>query len=252
MRRDVRILLATACFGALMAWGPRVPEALVDLEIFRIDHVDVRGNRYLQEEEVVALLALAPETSVWSDKDVWHDRVAAHPLVKSVRVGRRLPGGLQITVTERTPIALGPTPTLEPMDAEGRRLPLDPAAFRLDLPVIHTDRRPPRGSRHFPSEVRKLAAEVEHLMATDTSFLQLVSSVSWTPSGALSVHWSDPNVEFLLPSHASPARLREGLTALADAASKARTGMPSAIDLRFADQVVVRRPVSTHRSVELD
>jgi hypothetical protein len=243
MRREARILLATAGFGAFTAWGEQMPAALVDLELFRIEDVEVRGNRYLQEAEVVELLALSPEISVWSDKDVWHDRVAAHPLVQSVRVGRRLPDGLLVTVTERTPIALGPTPTLEPMDAEGRRLPLDPAAFRLDLPVIHTGRRPPRGSRHFPLEVRRLAAEVEHLMAADTSFLQLVSSVSWTTGGAVSVHWSEPNVEFLLPSHASPARLREGLIALADAASKERAAMPTAIDLRFADQVVVRRAI---------
>jgi cell division septal protein FtsQ len=177
MRRDVRILIATAAFGALMAWGDRVHPALVDLELFRVEDVQVRGNRYLGQAEVVGLLGLAPETSVWSDKGVWHDRVASHPLVESVRVGRRLPDGLVITIAERTPIALGPTPTLEPMDAEGRRLPLDPAAFRLDLPVIHTAQRPPRGSRHFPAEVRRLAAEVEHLMAADTSFLQLVSSV---------------------------------------------------------------------------
>jgi hypothetical protein len=245
MRRDVRILLATACFGAAMAWGDRIPAALVDLEIFRVEDVEVRGLRYLEEAEVVALLELAPETSVWSDKDVWRDRVAAHPLVKSVRVGRRLPDGLRVVITERIPIALGPTPTLEPMDAEGRRLPLDPAAYRLDLPVIHTGRRPPRGSRHFPAEVRRLAAEVEHLMAADTSFLQLVSSVSWTPGGAVAVRWTEPDVEFLLPSRPSPARLREGLSALADAAAKERAGMPSAIDLRFADQVVVRRAVGS-------
>jgi hypothetical protein len=202
--------------------------------------VQVRGNRYLGQAEVVGLLGLAPETSVWSDKGVWHDRVASHPLVESVRVGRRLPDGLVITIAERTPIALGPTPTLEPMDAEGRRLPLDPAAFRLDLPVIHTAQRPPRGSRHFPAEVRRLAAEVEHLMAADTSFLQLVSSVSWTKDGAVAMRWTEPEVEFLLPTRPSPARLREGLTALADAAAKERGGMPRAIDLRFADQVVVR------------
>jgi hypothetical protein len=236
----MRILAATAVFGALMAWGDRVPAALVDLELFHVEDVRVRGNRYLDQAQVVELLALTPETSVWSDKDVWHDRVAAHPLVKTVRVGRRLPDGLLVTVTERTPIALGPTPTLEPMDAEGRRLPLDPAAFRLDLPVIHTTRRPPRGSRHFPAEVRRLAAEVEHLMATDTSFLQLVSSVSWTRGGAVAVRWTEPAVEFLLPSRPSPARLREGLTALADATTKERNGRPRAIDLRFADQVVDR------------
>jgi hypothetical protein len=241
MRRDVRILVATACVGAAIAWGGRIPAAIVDLKMFRVENVEVRGLRYLDQAEVVGLLALAPETSVWSDKAPWMERVAAHPLVKDVRVSRRLPDGLLVVVTERTPIALGPTPTLEPMDAEGRRLPVDPAEFRLDLPVIHTARRPPRGSRHFPREVRGLAAEVEHLMASDTSFLQLVSSVAWEGPGAVAVRWTDPEVEFLLPPQASPARLREGLGALADAASRTRQGRPEVIDLRFADQVVVRR-----------
>lgn len=241
MRRDLRILVATACVGAAIGWGGRVPEAMVDMEIFRVEDVRVRGLRYMEESQVVELLELSPETSIWSDKGPWHDRVAAHPLVKDVRVSRRLPDGLLLVVTERTPIALGPTPTLEPMDAEGRRLPLDPSEYRLDLPVIHSARRPPRGSRHFPDEVRRLAAEVEHLMATDTSFLQLVSSVAWNGRGTVAVRWSEPSVEFLLPSHASPARLREGLGALADAASRNREGMPDVIDLRFADQVVVRR-----------
>jgi len=241
MRRDVRILLATVCLGAAIAWGGEIPEAVVDMQIFRVQDVEVRGLRYLEEAEVVGLLALAPETSIWSDKAPWVERIAAHPLVKDVRVGRRLPDGLLVVVTERTPIALGPTPTLEPMDAEGRRLPLDPSEFRLDLPVIHTSRRPPRGSRHFPRDVRRLAAEVEHLMASDTAFLQLTSSVAWEGPGAVAVRWAEPEVEFLLPPQASPARLREGLGALADAASRTRQGIPDVIDLRFADQVVVRR-----------
>ena len=241
MRRDVRILLATVGLGAAIAWGGRIPAAVVDMQIFRVEDVEVRGLRYLEEADVVELLALAPETSIWSDKAPWAERVAAHPLVKDVRVSRRLPDGLLVVVTERTPIALGPTPTLEPMDAEGRRLPLDPSEFRLDLPVIQTSRRPPRGSRHFPSEVRRLAAEVEHLMASDTTFLQLTSSVAWEAPGAVVVRWAEPEVEFLLPPQASPARLREGLGALADAASRTREGMPDVIDLRFADQVVVRR-----------
>ncbi|MBM4185261.1 MAG: FtsQ-type POTRA domain-containing protein [Gemmatimonadetes bacterium] len=241
MRRDVRILLATACFGAAIAWGGRIPAAIVDMEMFRVEDISVRGLRYLEEAQVVQLLALAPETSVWSDKAPWRERVASHPLVKDVRVSRRLPDGLLVVVTERTPIALGPTPTLEPMDADGRRLPLDPSEYRLDLPVIHTSRRPPRGARHFPRDVRRLAAEVEHLMASDTSFLQLVSSVAWSGQGAVAVRWAEPEVEFLLPVQASPARLREGLGALADAASRTREGMPDVIDLRFADQVVVRR-----------
>jgi hypothetical protein len=215
---------------------------LEDLGLFRVRQVEVRGLRYMSRDAVVSLLDLTPESSVWSDKAIWRERLLAHPLIKEVKVARRVPNGLLLDVAERTPIALAPTPTLEPVDAEGYRLPLDPAEYRLDLPVIETTRTPPRGSRLFPEDVRRLVAEVEHLMASDTAFLQLVSSVAWEERGAVVVRWTEPPVAFLLPPHAPPARLREGLVALADAVARSPGEVPAAIDLRFADQVVVRRP----------
>ncbi len=246
MRRDAKILLVTAAFGGVAAWGGDARDALVRHEVFRLeaDEVEVRGLRFLSRDDVVELLALTPETTVWADKSAWSERVSRHPLVKDVRVTRRIPDGLLVEVRERTPIALAPAPALEPIDAEGFRLPLDPSEYRLDLPVIHTTRRPARGSRLFPEDVRLLAAEVEHLMASDTTFLQLVSSVAWDGRGAVVARWTEPPVTFLLPPHASPARLREALGALADAVAKAPDSPPAAIDLRFADQVVVRRAPS--------
>jgi hypothetical protein len=59
------------------------------------------------------------------------------------------------------------------------------------------------------------------------------------------VSWTDPPVDFLLQPATPPARLREGLGALADAAAKTPERLPTTIDLRFADQVVVRRPSDT-------
>jgi hypothetical protein len=244
MRRDAKILLATVCLGAVAAWGEGVSDALVELEVFRVEDVEVRGLRYLSHDDVVSQLGLTAQTSVWGDKGVWVDRLLAHPLVKEARVTRRPPDGLLVAVTERTPIALAPTPTLEPIDAEGYRLPLDPAEYRLDLPIIQTRRLPPSGSRLVPEDVRRLVAELEHLMASDTSFLQLVSSVAWDGRGAVVARWTEPPVSFLLPPRAPPARLREGLGALADAVAKWPDSVPTAIDLRFADQVVVRRTPS--------
>jgi hypothetical protein len=161
-----------------------------------------------------------------------------------------VPNGLLVTVTERRPIALAPTPVLEAVDAEGRRLPLDPARHRLDLPVIATDRRPPEDAQHFPEEVRVLAAELDHLMSADTAFLQMVSSVRWGDDETLVARWTEPRVDFLLPRRASPARLREGLGALANAIARTPANPPHAIDLRFADQVVVRR-ASTDRRIAM-
>ena len=240
MRRDVRILLATAALGAIGQWGHTIPEAMLGMETFRISEVEVRGVHFLTKDAVVAQLGITPETSVWTAKDIWIDRLMAHPLVKGAEITRKVPNGLLVTVVERQPIALAPTPTLEPIDAEGYRLPLDPAAYRLDLPIISTRHTPPEGSRLFPEDVRVLAAEVEYLVGADTAFLQMVSSVRWGERGTLIVRWSEPRVEFLLPRRTSPTRLHEGLVALSNAMSRTPGEVPEAIDLRFADQVVVR------------
>ena len=241
MRRDVRILLGTAALGAIAQWGHTIPEAMSGMETFRISDIEVRGVRFLTKDAVVAQLGITPATSVWTGKDVWIDRLMAHPLVKGAEITRRVPNSLLVTVVERRPIALAPTPTLEPIDAEGHRLPLDPAAYRLDLPIILTRRTPPEGSQLFPEDVRVLAAEVDHLVSADTAFLQMVSSVRWGERGTLIARWTEPRVEFLLPRRASPRRLHEGLLALSNAISRTPGDVPEAIDLRFADQVVVRR-----------
>jgi hypothetical protein len=241
MRRDTRILLATVAFGTTLSLADRLPHALSEMKTFQLHEVEVRGARYLTTEAVVELLGIGPETSVWNEEDEWVDALQAHPLIEAARVRRRLPDGLLITVTERRPVALAPTPTLEPVDADGRRLPIDPSAFRLDLPVIATSRVPPAGATMFPEEVRSLAAEVARLMSADTAFLQLVSSVRWGQHGALIARWTRPPLEFLMPPGTPASRVREGLGALSHALSTAPGQAPEAIDLRFADQVVVRR-----------
>jgi len=147
MRRDMKILLATAGLGAVAIWGGSLTDAVVKMDTFLVADVQVTGARYLSHDAVVALLGVTPESSVWSDTEVWTDRVLAHPLVHSARVVRRLPDGLRVEVTERMPIALAPTPTLEPIDAEGYRLPLDPAAYRLA-----TRRAAARAQRVFSKE----------------------------------------------------------------------------------------------------
>jgi cell division protein FtsQ len=212
-----------------------------EMETFRISDVEVRGLRLLTEDSIVAQLQLGPESSVWSDKSVWLERVESHPLVRSAEVRRKVPNGLLIVVEERRPIALAATPTLEPVDAEGYRLPIDPARYRLDLPIISTSQTPPAGSQLFGEEVRMLAAEVDHLMSVDAAFLQRVSTLRRDPRGMLVLGMTGGGVDFLLPPGVPASRLRQGDAALTDALSRSPGNVPAVIDLRFVDQVVVRR-----------
>jgi len=144
-------------------------------------------------------------------------------------------------VVERKPVALVPTPTLEPVDARGGFLPIDPAQHRLDLPVIDGVGSPVPGAHLLRWRGRRLAAEVARLSESDGSFVQGGSEVTWKDDQTLVIHWSDPQVDLVVSQGAPSRRLREGLTVLQDALARDRSHAPEVIDLRFADQVVVRR-----------
>lgn len=241
MRSETKVLLATLAFGPVLFWGPSLPDAMSRMETFQVKDVEVLGLRFLTEDSVVARLQLGSVASVWGDPSVWEERVEGHPLVRDAEIRRRLPGGLVVTVTERVPVALAATPTLEPVDREGHRLPIDPTRHALDLPIIAAEETPPPSASVFPEEVRMLAAEIEQLRRTDEELVRRISTLSMRDDGALELHLVSPDVQLLLKRGTSMARLREAETALTDAISRTPGQVPDVVDLRFADQIVVRR-----------
>lgn len=241
MRRDVRIILGTLLMGGLWTGGSRVAEAVSAMDTFRVTEVEISGLEEVERGEVLALMELTPATSVWGDVAAWEERLGRHPLVKQARVQRRIPGTLVVALVERRPVALAPTPLLEPVDGEGILLPLDPAQDRMDLPLLDLREAPAPGARLLPARDRDLAAEVARLAEMDPSFVQMVSEVAWGADGnTLVARLAAPEAEILFAPGAPPARLRQGLAALADAAARRPEDPPAVIDLRYADQVVVR------------
>jgi len=239
MHSQLRIVLATLAFAAGWWTTGRVASTVADMTLFAVRDVEVRGLVYASSDEVIAFLDLAPEATVWGDTEEWARRVERHPMVTAARVRRRPPGTLLLEVEERRPVALAATPLLEPVDRLGTRLPVDPAETRLDLPLLATPRPFPR-ARLLPEPGRHLAAEVGRLMEADTAFLQRVSEVSWLDPRTVRARWSEPAVEFVFGVGTPPQRIREGLIVLLDALQRDPGHAPQVIDLRFADQVVVR------------
>jgi cell division septal protein FtsQ len=184
------------------------------------------------------MAAVPPEANLWDDPEPVAARVRAHPVVGEVSVLRRLPAVLVVRVREREPVALLPTPTLEPVDREGRRLPLDPAQLRLDLPVL----RPARSSAAAaaPAAIAPAAREIARLAEADPSLWANVSVVTADGARDVLLDLTEPAVRLRVRMPLTPLRLREAMAVLEDATG--RTGEPPAtLDLRFADQVVIRR-----------
>ena len=127
-------------------WGP---QTLARLDYFRIRRVEFEGVRFVNPSELVTKLALDTTSSIWDDLDQYALRVAKHPLVQAVEVTRTLPSTVVLRIVERLPIALVSdngtlgsgtlgSGTLDPVDATGHRLPIDPARKNLDVPIVAT------------------------------------------------------------------------------------------------------------------
>lgn len=241
MRREAKILVATLALGGAWAVGGRVPGWLEDVEAFRVREIDVRGARHLSPDRIREIMAVPAGATIWSDREPWAERIARHALVADVRIGRRLPGTLIVEVREREPVALVATPVLEPVDADGVVLPLDPSTTRLDLPVVTPTAAVAPRARLVPAETRRLIQEVVRLMEGDTAFLQRVSQVRRRPDGTLVARWAEPGVDFLMRPGTPAHRIRDGLLSLEHALAGDPEHRPDVVDLRFDDQVVVRR-----------
>ena len=128
----VIVLLAILMAGA---WGTRAGAR--KLAFFRVRAIEVRGAQYLQPEEIVARLRVDTLASLWDDLEPLRRRMASHPQISSVSIGRKMPGTLVVTVEENLPVALVVTPNgLQPFDSLGMQLPIDPTRQEIDLPVV--------------------------------------------------------------------------------------------------------------------
>ena len=235
MRRLLRAGLWLPVGGCVVAAATWLPEGLAELEYFRATDLRVEGAKLLGEDEVLATAAIPPQASVFDAVDTWELRLARHPLIRRARISRDLPETLVITVEERAPVALTANEILEPVDRDGHVLPLDPGERRMDLPLL----RPSGGQARLSTpQLRVLALEVERLTADDPSFMAGVSEIAMDGRGDLTaVVDGDVRIRFRAPL--ARQRLREGLAVLEDADRRRTDRSASAIDLRYADQVVV-------------
>lgn len=239
MRNGVRLLLATAILGGGILTAQHAPETLASMELFRVDRIQLQGARYLELDEAVARAGIPEGLSVWDDLDVLSERLATHPLVMEARVGRRLPSTLVLRVREREPVALVPTPGLVPVDAEGRFLPIDPVQHALDLPLL----RPTlelEGRVLSSGELRTLVGEVARIAELEPVLAASISEASLDAWGDAVVHLVEPRTALQYRPPLTPDRLEEAYRVLADAMQRRPDEIPAVIDLRFADQVVVR------------
>ena len=232
LRRAARFLAAVS-LAALITWGAILLAAASPY--FRVDDIEVTGLSYLTRDEVRAAAGVQGPVSVWSREAGLLNGLFAHPLVESARVTRRLPRTLLFEIDEAEPVGLIALPLVVAVDRHGNVLGIDPGDPVLDLPVLRvlTERaRALWGARLLAREVARMADVAPELFAVlSEARIDDEQVVLLLGDSALRVRYHPPITE---------ERLRDALIAMSDAVARFPGDVLREVDLRFADQVVVR------------
>lgn len=135
-----RVALLSGAAAALAAsWKlPDVLEQIRRHPYFRVETLEIEGNRRISQEELLQWVDWKPGRSVWDmDPRELRHRLLQHPWIRGVTVRRVFPRWIRVQVRERKPMALLlARGTLQYIDRKGKVLgPLHPSEVP-DFPVI--------------------------------------------------------------------------------------------------------------------
>jgi hypothetical protein len=247
-RRRLRAAVAAAA-GTAAAFG--AAHAVFEGGLLRVRDVRFTGLVNARADVLRAESGLARRRWIFDDVDAAEAALRRDPLVRSARIRRELPNRLVVEVEERVPAAYWSGPELRPIDGEGRVLPLDPARYGWDLPVLMAPGRRDAApavheGRLVDGEVRALLRLVVGIRDRVPEIARRVSVAELRDGGRVVLHVmrAAGGGERARPGE---VRLRletplEKVALLPDVIRDLelrRAGFES-LDLSFADQIVVR------------
>lgn len=234
-RRAVPLIGVLAGVAALLAgarWITTSPQ-------FAVDSVDVRGASRVPVPRILAAAAIAPGTNLWTlDGGAVAARVSALPEIRRADVVRELPNRVTINVEERRPFTLVHAARLHWMDEDGHVLGEERRAVMPGAPVISGLSEDELASmRTAPGpKARAAVALIRALLRSGGALAAEISEIDMSRSEGPVLYTLD-GVEVRLGTDDWDERLARLEGVLAQVATQEVSG----VDLRFKDQVVLRR-----------
>ena len=241
MTRQTRRRLTVALTGALVGissplWGPLI---LRGIPAFHVKTVEVSGTRFASDADIRQMSGINSLASIWDDPSSWESSIVEHPLVEEAHVVRAGLDRLRIEVREVRPAALVPVPGLVAVDGDGYQLDVDPAAHRLDLPILRKATIDSATGRIREEEARRSLAVLEEIDLLAPEFVERVSEVLPLDSEAFDLRLMEGS---LVQSLTLPFRdaSRAFLQAAAAIQAADQRGAIVSADARYAEKVFVR------------
>jgi cell division protein FtsQ len=204
---------------------------LLSGSLLTLRRFEISGNQRARTEEI--LVALAPyrtKNLLTLDLAPIADRLAALAWVERVTLSKRFPDGLEVRLSERRPVALwrDGASRLHWLGADGRPIaPHDPRADSTDYVIVSGD----------PSALPELVGLLEDLRVRRPEYFAALSQIDALPDAGFGMMDSI----FRRPVRVLRRDASEKVAALLRARSfiESRGWEARAIDLRFADQIVL-------------
>lgn len=228
---------AAVAIAALYRGGAVVARA----RALQIDRIVVKGNGRMSSGEVLAVLdGMRGESLVWTDLDSWRQRLLASPWVKDAAFRRSLPSTVEVSVSERAPMAIGRIRgKLYLIDENGLLIDeYSPQYADLDLPIVDGLTGATPGDRDADEARAALAARLITAVSPRPEIAKRLSQIDVADLHNATVILSgDPATLYV-----GDDRFLPRLESYQDLASALKARVPDIeyIDLRFDDRIYVR------------
>ncbi len=237
--RWLRVAAATVLVVAGVGSAAAATRWLLTSPRFAIGAVEVRGASRVPAERIVAAAGIAPGANLWAiePREVLA-RIEAMPEIRRADLVRELPNHVTIHVEERRPFTLVHAARLHWLDEDGYQLGLETRAVTPAVPVISgLSEEELATMRTAPStKARKAIALIRALLRTGSALASEIAEIDvGRPDGP--VLWTVDGIEIRLGNEEWEERLARLEGVLAQVATQDVRG----VDLRFRDQVVLRR-----------
>jgi cell division protein FtsQ len=208
--------------------------------LLRINRIDAAGNQRVSTDTVRTMLAdLRGENILFADLDGWRSKLLESPWIRDASFRRSLPSTVQVTVFERTPIAIGRMGgRLYLVDERGVAIDqYGPQYASLDLPIV--DGFTANGKDDKADAARgELAARLIMALREKPGVARRLSQVDVSDVHNASILLTDDPAELRIGDDHFLGRVESYLTL--SSALHERVPQIDYVDLRFDGRVYVR------------
>jgi cell division protein FtsQ len=206
---------------------------------FAVVAVEVRGTSRVPPQRILEVSGIVHGVNVWRiDPDHVRARLEALPEIRRADVVRELPNRVSIVVEERRPFTLVHSARLHWLAEDGRLLGEEKNAVATEVPVISglsEDELATMRTKPGP-RARAAITLIRALLRTGSTLTSEISEIDMSRSEGPVLYTVD-GVEVRLGSE----EWEERLARLEGVLGQVATGDVQGVDLRFRDQVVLKR-----------